>query len=518
MYLLKASEMREADNYTINTLGIPGIVLMENAGIAAVDALNEAVPPEYPRKICILCGKGNNGGDGFVIARHLFLGGDEVNVYLLGEKKALSGDAETNMKIAEKLGIAVTETPGAEEWEKHSETLLRSEIIVDAILGTGITKPVEGLYKTVVNAINRTEAFILAVDIPTGLQTDDGGMMGAAVIADMTVTFAYPKISHMMPPAEHYCGEIIVADICIPPEAVKFEEGKRELLLDSKVKKILQPRNMTDHKGDFGHLLVIAGSMGKIGAATMTARSATLSGAGLVSIAAPASCVPVIQSTLTQEMAISLQDDNTGKFITKSIDTVLKTLEKKTAAALGPGMGTEPETSKFLDAFLNEVDLPTVIDADGLNILAENKTQMKIIKGRKVILTPHPGEFSRLTGISTKEIQEKRLELARRFAMEWGITLILKGYRSVVATPEGDIYISTTGNPGMASGGSGDVLTGIIGGLLAMGTDPIDAACYAVHAHGLAGDIAEEKQGEVSMNAGDIMSSISEAIQKIQSA
>lgn len=513
MFLLKASEMKEADRYTIEKIGIPGMVLMENAGIAVVRALNEQFPPEEMRRIIVFCGKGNNGGDGFVIARHLFLAGDEVDIVLLGERKSLTGDAAANMKISQELGIPLFEINEIAELERAGLRLDDYEIIIDALLGTGIQKPAEGLYAYVIELINNSVSYVVSVDVPSGLNADTGGLIGPAVEADLTVTFAYPKICHILPPAEGNSGELIVADISIPDDAVRFEKGKREILTPDLLEGIITPREADSHKGDYGHLFVIAGSMGKMGAAAMTATSASRSGAGLVTVITPALCVPVIQAKLTQEMALGLEDEGRGYFTENNADAI-PLLEKHTAFAIGPGLGSNEQTFRFVRRLLSVLTVPAVLDADGLNAFQDHTELFSSVE-IPLILTPHPGEFSRLTGVDVQRIQENRLDMAAEYAGKWKAYLILKGYRTIVATPDGDLYVNLTGNPGMAKGGSGDVLTGIIGGLLASGVEPLDAALLGVYVHGLAGDIAINEKNELCITANDLMESISSAFDNV---
>jgi hydroxyethylthiazole kinase-like uncharacterized protein yjeF len=513
VFLLKASEMKEADRYTIEEIGIPGIVLMENAGMAVVRALDEAFPPEDQRKVLVFCGKGNNGGDGFVIARHLFLSGDDVEVLLLSEKEQLGGDAAANMKIADSLGIPITEITKIADFEKTGISLNDSDVIIDALLGTGIQKAAEGLYAYIIELINGSVSFIVSVDLPSGLPTDAGDLIGPAIEADLTVTFGYPKICHVLPPAENQCGELVIADICIPEEAVKFEKGRREVITAESLDGIIQPRLPDSHKGDYGHLLVVAGSMGKLGASVMAARSASKSGAGLVTVAAPSVCVPVIQSKLTEEMAFPLDDD--GKGILLDINAAqFPLMGNYTAYAVGPGVGSEEETFRFIRKLLSAIPVPAVIDADGLNALAGHLELFNNVKV-PLILTPHPGEFARLTGLDVSSIQKNRLDTAADFARKWNVYLVLKGNRTIIASPGGDVYVNLTGNPGMAKGGSGDVLTGIIGGLLATGVSPLDAARLGVYLHGLAGDIAVKTRNETCLSAGDLIETLQYAFETI---
>lgn len=513
MFLLKASEMREADRYTIEKVGIPGIVLMENAGIAVVRALDEAFPPEDQRKILVFCGKGNNGGDGFVIARHLFLSGDDVEVILLSGKEQLGGDAAANMKIADALGIPIAEITKIADFEKMNVSLNDFDVIIDALLGTGIQKPAEGLYAYVIELINGCVSFVVSVDLPSGLPTDTGDLIGPAVEADFTVTFGYPKICHVLPPAEDQCGELVIADICIPEEAVRFEKERREIITAESLDGIIQPRQPDSHKGDYGHLLVIAGSIGKLGASVMTAKSASRSGTGLVTVAAPSSCVPVIQSKLTEEMAFPLEDDGKGILLEKNA-AQFPLKGKYTAYAIGPGIGSEEETFRFIRKLLPAITVPAVVDADGLNALAG---YLELLGNVQVplILTPHTGEFARLTGFDVSGIQKNRFEVASDFAKKWKVYIVLKGHRTVIASPNGDVYVNLTGNPGMAKGGSGDVLTGIIGGLLATGVSPLDAARLGVYLHGLAGDIAIETRTEIGLSAGDLIEALQYAFETL---
>ncbi len=502
--LYTAYEMRSLDAKTIEGLGLPGIVLMEHAGYKSALIIKEEFPP--PGFVTVICGKGNNGGDGFVIARWLKHWGYFVNVILLSEKEKLKGDAKTNCEVFSKLyPESFIEAP--DNLEVIRKYVNECELIVDAILGTGIEKPLKDYFLEVVKIINGSGKAVFSVDVPSGLPSDSGKLIGECVKADITATYGGLKRAHFIFPAKKYVGKIYLVDICIPSK-IKGEITPDCFLVEEEDVKILFPKRALDaHKGNFGHLAIICGSKGKTGAGIMAGEAALKTGAGLVTLFVPESLNIAFEANTLEVMSQPFQDID-GFLTAKDSERILNELENKDALAIGPGLGQHPETLKLIETLIKECNIPMVIDADGINLLAEKP---KILEDKKapIILTPHPGELSRLTGLSTKEINGKRLETALEWAKKLDVILVLKGAGTITATPEGKAYVNPTGNPGMASGGSGDVLTGIIGALLAMGIEAEKAAYAGVFLHGLSGDIAKEVTGEYSLTASDMIEALS---------
>ena len=499
-------EMRALDGATIQGLGLPGVVLMEHAGFGVLLHMEDYFGDLEDRRILVVCGKGNNGGDGFVVARWAMSRGAQVEVVLLTELEQLKGDALVNASVFHRLHPERLHC--VPEGTKALEGLLSwSEMVVDGILGTGLASAARGLAAQAIDLINSSGRPVVAIDISSGLSTDTGWIPGPAVDADLTVTFGLPKIAHYTFPAADLAGEVRVVDIGIPPQFVEEAGILVHLPEEMDVSFLLPPRPLNAHKGRYGHLLGIAGSPGKTGAGIMTAQAALRVGTGLVTMGVPGSLNPIYESCLLEAMTLPLPDDE-GYLLESALEVVGNNLQGKTALAVGPGLGTNPSTVALVRALVTEVDLPMVIDADGVNALVGD---LGLLKDRKAptVLTPHPGEMARLLGASPGEVQERRLETAREFAREYGVVLVLKGAGTVTALPDGGAYINTTGNPGMASGGSGDVLTGIIGGFLAQGMDAGDAAWAGVYLHGLAGDQASQGKGEVALLAGDMIDAIS---------
>ncbi len=525
MRIYSAREMAEADRITIEEYGIPGAVLMENAGSQTVDAMEEHYGDalyDDESAVLVLCGMGNNGGDGFVIARHLFNRGTaRLDVVLLGEGGGLTGDAKLNHDVFCRMDGAVHEAPDWETFEQlQDDGLLLSPdeytVVVDAILGTGLNSPVHGHYARVINAINEGTAPVVAVDIPSGLSADTPNPPGEAIMADLTVTFGAPKYPHLLPPGDLLCGDLAVADISIPEAAMERAGGGPFVVTDELAGYLLpEPRERTGHKGDYGHVLLVGGSVGKTGAAVMGAEAAYRSGAGLVTVATPADCLPVIAGSSLELMTEPLAQTPAGTISPEALSRAVELAAERDVLALGPGISADPSTGEFvrgLFAAPELADMPMVIDADGLNAFAGNPGALDA-NGREapVIITPHPGEMARLLGISTDDLLEDRIGPVAAFARTRNLIVVLKGYRSLTVAPEGEVWVNLTGNPGMASGGSGDVLTGVIAALLAQRLDPVDAAILGVHIHGLCGDMAAEDVGEMSLMAGDLLEYLPDA-------
>ena len=517
MILVTAGEMQEMDRRTIETGGISGIELMENAGRGAFRFLLDYFPEATQSNIGIIAGKGNNGGDGFVIARYLSEKGIQVTVYLLADRSTLRGDAAANYKLLAPLGIPMVELPDEKTFSKYKDDMQHVDLWVDAILGTGLRSDVRGYYRDVIHFINSLQKPILAVDIPSGLNSDTGQPCGACIQARATATFAFAKTGHVLQPGAAFTGSLKIVDIGIP-DGIAAEIGPRQYLLTSeKIQTYFHPRKPDTHKGKTGHLLVIAGSTGKTGAAAMTAMSAMRAGAGLVSLGVPQSINAILESRVLEAMTEPLPDIGQGKLGESAFDTIMQLAAGKQCLALGPGLGQAGKTRALVIRIIRESPIPMVIDADGLNNLAEDT---KIVKNLDVpvILTPHPGEMARLTKTTAAAVQADRIKNAREFAIEFNVHVVLKGAATVIAHPDGSAFINPTGNPGMAAGGMGDVLTGMIAGLVTQGFSPASAAHAGVYLHGAAADTLAESIGPVGYLAGEVMDAIPHEIKKIVQA
>ncbi len=514
MKLLKAQEMAQIDKETIETIGIPGIVLMENASRGVAEVIYRYVKRS---SVLVVCGKGNNGGDGLAAARHLYNLGYEVEVVLTAQPESLKGDAKKNYEIISKLPVPVHVIDSEERLIELYELLKESEIVVDALFGTGLSKPLEGFYADVVDLINRSNRTVVSVDIPSGLSADTGKEIGKHVVADFTVTFAFPKIAHVFPPACENCGRIFVTDISIPEDVPFLIGPERYLLTADEVLFTLPPREIMDHKYTFGHVAVIGGSTGKTGAPCMAAEAVLRTGAGLSTVIVPESLNQIFETKLTEVMSIPIKDEGRGYFGIEELDAVLKTVEngKFSTVVVGMGLGNHPDTYEFVREFVKSCNLPMVIDADGINALAESPEILKT-KETPVIITPHVGEFARLTGKDKEEILSAPYDLAAEFAQHFGVTVVLKSGRTVVATKEGKVHVNVIGNPGMATAGTGDILAGVVGALLGMRIEEGDAARFGVFLHSLAGDIVARELTQEGMKACDLLEKLPSAIKKIK--
>jgi len=515
MKVLTSQQMKEIDRKAIEEIGIPGPVLMENAGLEITRAIVSRFPRFAGENIVIVAGKGNNGGDGFVVARHLLNRGAKPKVLLLSAKSELKGDAALNVAIAEKIGLDVREVLNPADLKTHRRELLHASIIVDAIFGTGLSKPAEGIFAAAIEEINRANAYKVAVDIPSGLSSDTHQIIGPAVKADLTVTLAAPKISHVLPPAEGLVGELVVGDIGIPRSLFESEALRLEFLEKERIRPYFRKRERDSHKGSYGHLLILAGSLGKTGAAVMSGRAALRTGAGLVTVGTARSCLPIIARSTMELMTEPLAETPENTIAVEALPRILELLKGKDALLLGPGITPNPSTAKLVFSLLPKLKVPLIIDADGLNIIAEDADILKSLS-RSAILTPHPGEFARLVGLPIREVLDRRLEIVPRFAEKYGIYLVFKGYRTLVAAPDGRVYINPTGNPGMATGGSGDVLSGMIASILIQEKDALGAALAAVYAHGLSGDIGAKRLGERPLVAGDLIRYLPQAVKELE--
>ncbi len=493
MRILTADEMRELDRAVIERLGLPGLVLMENAALGVVEAISR----HYPRaeSAAVFCGPGNNGGDGLAVARHLATRGYAVEVFVATGGRPYAGDAAVQLAVCRRLGITLHEPPpaaGAGEEAALAHCLAaaaRHDLVVDALFGTGLSRPLDGFFARLVEGLDEVPRPRVAVDIPSGLAGSRAEPIGPHLHADLTVTFAAPKVAHVFPPAAAAVGELVVADLGYPPRLVEEAPGDLHLLTGEDLAGLLPPRAGESHKGDYGHLLLVAGAVGKAGAAVLAARAAVRAGAGLVTAAVPAPVLPLVQAGSIESMGVPLPAGEGGALSAAAAAPALAAARGKSALALGPGLGQEEETMAAIREVALAAPLPLVLDADGLNAFA-GRAGLLAARPAPTVVTPHPGEMGRLLGIGTAEVQADRPAAARRAAAASGAVVVLKGSLTLIAAPGGGLHVNPTGNPGMASGGSGDVLTGILGALLAQGLEALDAARLGVYLHGLAGDLA----------------------------
>ncbi len=519
MKILTASQMQRVDRLTTEKYGVPSLMLMENAGHGVVQLLLDRLAPLEKHRIAILCGKGNNGGDGMVVARLLRERGLTPRVLLFGNPGALHGDAAVNYQRLAASGPPEN-VENREAWERVKRSLEGTSLLIDGLLGTGLSKPLGGILLEVTRAINSgfPQARIVAIDLPSGVSADTGELIGEHMRSDFAVTFTAPKIAHVFPPACERVGEWRVWQIGTPPEAM---EGDPDLSLNLASQGdsawIAEPRKLAAHKGSFGHVLILAGSVGKTGAAGMAGLAALRAGAGLVTVATAKSALPTIASLGMELMTEPLPETEAGTISKQAMDSgrLDKLVEGKTVLAVGPGISSNPETLELVRTVVNRYSLPLVLDADGLNAFAGsmNSFRTDARPAGAAVLTPHPGEMARLMGLTVRDIQSNRVEVARELAQKYKLNLVLKGFRTLTAGPDGQTWVNPTGNPGMATGGTGDVLTGLIAGLLAQHTTRqiTQVAAAAVYLHGLAGDLAAKDLGQHSMIAGDLLENVPRA-------
>jgi NAD(P)H-hydrate epimerase len=516
MKILTASEMQRIDRLTTERYDVPSLTLMENAGRGVVEFLLTRLGPATPHHIVILCGKGNNGGDGLVVARMLREQGFKPRALLFADPHGLRGDAAANYTRILPSGPPEV-IANREAWQAVAGSLGNTTLFVDALLGTGLAKPLEGFLLQVVRDVNTQwpAARVLAVDLPSGISADSGELIGEHMRADFSVTFTAPKVAHVFPPACERVGEWVVKQIGTPPEALERDSSLFLNYADRQsVAWIAQPRAAAAHKGNFGHVLIVAGSVGKTGAAAMAARAALRTGAGLVTVATAKSALPIVATMGVEFMTEALPETEDGSISLRALEggRFEKLMHGKTVLAVGPGVGSHPETAEFVRTVVNQYPVPLVLDADGLNAFGGHMESLRqdVRRAHPTVFTPHPGEMARLTGKPTAEIQASRVTVAREFSQRFGVVLVLKGFRTVIASPNGQVQVNPTGNPGMAKGGTGDVLTGIVAGLLAQfPNSPVgEVVTAAVYLHGLAGDLAAAEVGQHSMLAGDLLEKI----------
>lgn len=511
MYLVTAAQMQSLDRRAIEEAKIPGTTLMENAGRGVVDAFVQTFGSPAGKRVTIFCGKGNNGGDGFVVARLLRRKRARIRVLLFADPKELRGDAQTmHRRLVRSAGTSLVVAQPSQEYVRDQAD--QADFLVDALLGTGLSSTVKGQYKDAIGAMNRSSAPTIAVDLPSGIHSDNGEILGSAVNAFLTVTFGCPKVGLYLGSAIDHAGKIVYSDIGIPQEYIKNLSLKTQLLTSEMIKPLLPRRSMTSHKGTFGHAGIIAGSPGKTGAAALSARSALRIGTGLVTVAAPKTVNPILETQLLEAMTAPMPETQDCSLGLSAYSHLREFAQTRSAIAIGPGIGTSEETGELVRTFIQHLNAPCVVDADALNHLAGHTSLLS--SGTLFhILTPHPGEMARLLGnTSPKSVNQDRLGVSRRFARNHHVIVVLKGARTIIASPDGQAAICPTGNPGMASAGMGDVLTGMIVGLLAQGLSPWNAARAGVYLHGLAGDLGAEKLGQAGLIASDLIECIPHAI------
>lgn len=515
--VVNGKEMEELDRRATAEYGIPSLLLMENAGVQVVLEMLRFFPDLAGARVAVLCGKGNNGGDGFVVARHLANRGIECRAYLVGRRAEVKGDARVNLDILDRMGVPILEIGSKEDLHRQGDALARASILVDALLGTGAAGPAKGLLADAITLVNDLGRPVVAVDIPSGLGAGDAHPPGPAIQAALTVTFALPKRSLVLYPAAKLAGTLRVVDIGIPRPLLTDPAWKLHLLEAADVLPAFPPRDPNAHKGTYGHVLVVAGSAGKTGAAAMASLAALRVGAGLVTLALPDSLNDLMEAKLTEVMTEGLPETEERTVALAALDKLLGLLEGKSALVVGPGLSTHPATVQLVRELIGLVKVPTILDADGLNALA-GRVDVLGKAGVPLVLTPHPGELCRLLGIGREEVIEKRVPIAQKAAASLNVHLALKGARTVVADPKGEATINPTGNPGMATAGMGDVLAGIIGGLVGQGVETGLATRAGVYLHGLAGDLAAADLGPEALLAGDVLDRMSGAIRALKAA
>lgn len=530
MKALTASQMRDIDRLTTERYGVPGLQLMENAGATIAEYLWTNYADLATASIVILCGKGNNGGDGFVVARRLRERGASPQVILFADPSSVGGDAAVNLKSwQQQLGsFSVITDPS--QWESARASVAEADLVVDALLGTGLKGPVEGLLAQVIEDVNAAAAqsrssgglrrlHVVAVDMPSGLPSDGQDYGGPVIYSEATVTLTAPKVGQLISPRAECTGNLIVREIGTPPALLESDSRLTLHWLEPREFRglpLVRPRDA--HKGSFGHALIAAGSLGKTGAAVLAGRAALRAGAGLVTVATSPDALPIVAAGMPEFMTAPLVPIKPGTAKTKSFAGPFAALSSgKSVLAMGPGLGMGPETQKWIRSVVATTELPVILDADALNAFAAKPDELKRRKTSLLAMTPHPGEMARLLGVKSADVQSRRLEVAREAAARWHAFVILKGFHTILATPDGRAFINTTGNPGLAKGGSGDVLTGILAGLTAeFGCEPWERTLgLGLYLHGLAADLAALRIGEIPLMATDVIEALPTAFAEL---
>ncbi|HET6199406.1 MAG TPA: NAD(P)H-hydrate dehydratase [Candidatus Acidoferrales bacterium] len=525
MKILTVDEMRAADRLTTERYAIPSLALMENAGSAITRFIAAHFSPLKRRRVVVLCGKGNNGGDGFVVARKLRELGGQPIVLLFADPSELTGDAAENFRRLHTASIETAVIRDATAWGQARNSLADAAVIVDALFGTGLRGSVEGLLAQVIQDVNAHEhrTCIVSVDIPSGLLGDTGEVAGPAVVADYTITFTAPKVGMIAASARPWIGRLTVADIGSPRALIEeISQSNVRWLEPWEFRSLPTGRKADSNKGLYGHALIVAGSTGKAGAAALAAMGALRVGAGLVTVATPEPVLRTVAGFAPEIMTEPLHATAAGTIARDVFDSggFAKILDGKTVLALGPGLTTQAETQQFVRSIITSPrQIPIILDADGLNAFAGRADELRGPR-ETLAVTPHPGEMARLISSTVKDVQSRRLEVARKAASDWQAFVILKGYQTILAAPDGTAWINSTGNPGMSTGGTGDVLTGMLAGITAqLGAQnwPLALAC-GVYLHGLAGDLAAEEFGEAPLIATDVIRAIPNACAQLRDA
>lgn len=514
MLVVTGRQMKEIDRTAIEEFGIPGLSLMEKAGNCLFEEVMQELKGDDFKEVFIICGAGNNGGDGYVLARKLVNRYIPVKVYSTVDPEELTGDARINYERFIELDYGITVLNSQNEINKFQEEIQSEGLIVDAILGTGLTRTVENNIEEIIHIINDSKKRIYSVDIPSGIGADNGKVYKAAIKAHKTITFQLPKLGCILYPGAEYSGELVIKDIGIPNEAIQKNSPDIFLIDKDFVKNILPHREKDIHKGNCGKLFIIAGSKGMAGAAVLACRAALRSGIGLVTAGIPAGILDIIQISVPEAICKPLGNEENIEIDISCLTSILEGAQQSDVIAIGPGMGKNPDIQSIVKKLIEEAQVPLIIDADGLNAIGERADAF--FKGDKsIVITPHPGEMSRLTGLDISQINENRIDIAREYSKKWGTIVILKGARTVIAIPDGKVYLNITGNPGMAAAGSGDVLTGILSSFVSQGFSVDKAAIAAVFIHGRAGDMMAEKFGEYGLIAGDMADGVGLAIKDL---
>jgi len=514
--LVTASESRQLDQLA-EQAGVPSIVLMENAALRLAEVVQQHFELEPPKRIVVVCGKGNNGGDGLALARHLHNIGFSVQAFLLADPNELKGDAAINFRAATQLGVPVQPLPSPEDLCHLIEPLRRADLVVDALLGTGIVGEVRGISADAIPLLNEHACRILSVDVPSGINSDTGEVCGVAVRADATVTLGAIKLGLMLFPAADYVGDLFVGSLGVPETLFASLNIRRFVTTHELVAQALPPRHPNSHKGNYGRVLVVGGAPGMTGAALLAGKAALRSGAGLVQVALPKSLNLAAEAAALEVMSFPLPETDAGTIAPEALSALTPRLDWADVIAVGCGISRHERTQTFVRQLVAQVDKPMLIDADGLIALAGH-TDLLRKRQALTVLTPHPGEMAALLKTTTEEVQRDRVGIALHATETFHAIVVLKGARTIVAAPDGALFVNPTGNAGMATGGMGDVLTGIVASLLAqrlcrsLTVTPVEAVAAAVFLHGLAGDIASWEKGETALVAGDLLEHLPRAI------
>lgn len=501
MRIVNNSEMKALDKIAIEEYKIPGIILMENAGITVAKEVMASLKNKNNKNVAVFCGLGNNGGDGLVAARHLMNLDIRVDIYIIGNPEFYKGDAKINYDILTSIEASIFVIENQRDLNKLEDIIDKYAVLIDGIFGTGLHRCIEGIEKNVISIMNNSKKEIISIDIPSGISGDDGQVYGIAVKAHKTIVFQLPKIGNILYPGREYCGKLFIRKIGIPTKAIDEMPENIRLVTERMLQGNLPKRNPDTHKGTYGKALIIGGSIGMSGAVILASKGALKTGAGIVKAVIPEDINDIVENQFIEGITIPIKDSwykDPSQFLS---------LQEEDALAIGPGGGKGQDFKNLLSYVIRNTSIPMVIDADGLNLLAEDMSILKALKA-PCILTPHPGEMARMTGLSIEEINSNRIKITRDFSRRWRVITLLKGATTIISDESGRAYINNTGNPGMATAGSGDVLTGMITGLLAQGISPLTAAITGAYLHGRAGDRAAKKYGQYSLLAGDILQQI----------